>query len=200
MSGFDRRRIEALTEQYGGEWAVHHAQRLIRLVEIIGEGVSYNADAIWIAAHLHDWGTLPKWSRSDVTHTRRSRELAEAQLRKMKCPKELMALVLEAIEYHHGGAEERCVEAILLCDADALDGMGAIGVLREFAMVPTETSGCYTTPTGWGMRGAYERARMRLENNPATLRMPKSRQLARRRAREMRAIFKAFEEESFGQI
>jgi hypothetical protein len=78
--------------------------------------------------------------------------------------------------------------------------MGAIGIVREFAMVPTEVGGCYSIPTGWGMRGAYERARMRLENNPAMLRLPKSRQLARRRAREMRAIFKALDEESFGLI
>jgi hypothetical protein len=111
-----------------------------------------------------------------------------------------MAVVLEAIEYHHGGADERCLEALLLRDADALDGMGAIGVLREFAMVPTEVSGCYSIPVGWGMRGAYERARMRLENNPAMLRLPKSRRIARRRAREMRALFKTLEQESFGLI
>jgi HD superfamily phosphodiesterase len=200
MSGFDRRRVVALTEKYGGEWAVHHAQRLVRLVEIIGEDRSYNADAIWIAAHMHDWGTLPKWSQPDVPHSRRSCELAREHLRKMKCPKPLMDVVLEAIEYHHGGADERCMEAVLLRDADALDGMGTIGVLREFASVPTESNGCYSIPTGWGMRGAYERSRMRLENNPAMLLLPKSRQLARRRAREMRDLFKTFEEESFGLI
>jgi hypothetical protein len=43
---FDRSRIVALTEKYGGEWAVHHAQRLIQLVEIIGEGLSLQRDAI----------------------------------------------------------------------------------------------------------------------------------------------------------
>jgi hypothetical protein len=50
------------------------------------------------------------------------------------------------------------------------------------------------------MRGAYERARIRLENNLKTLRLPKSRQLARRRAREMNRILSAFEQESFGYI
>ena len=50
------------------------------------------------------------------------------------------------------------------------------------------------------MRGAYERSRMRLENNSAMLRLPRSRQIARRRTREMRAIFNAFEQESFGLI
>jgi HD superfamily phosphodiesterase len=200
MSAFDRRRVAALTEKHGGEWAIHHAHRLIRLVAIIGEGRSYNADAIWIAAHMHDWGTFPHWSREDVSHSRRSCELAETHLRRMKCPKALMELVLEAIAYHHGGAGEHSIEAILLSDADALDGMGTIGVLREFAMVPTEVDGCYSVPTGWGMRGAYERARMRLENNPKMLHLPKSRQIARRRAREMGKLFESFEAESFGMI
>lgn len=195
-----RKRIVALTAEYGGDWAVQHAQRLIRLVEFVGEGLEYDREVIWIAAHMHDWGTLPRWAREGVTHSQRSRQLAEEYLVKWKCPGPVLEKVLEAIEYHHGGADERCVEALLLRDADALDGMGAIGVLREFAMVPAEWNGCYSIPTGWGMRGAYERVRMRLENNPAIVRLPKSRQLARRRAREMVRILNAFEQESFGCI
>ena len=198
MSAFDRKRVIALTEEYGGEWAVHHAQRLIRLVEIIGEGLSYNSDAIWVAAHMHDWGTLPDWARADVSHSLRSCELAETHLLRMKCPKPLIDLVLEAIEYHHGGAGEHSIEAKLLSDADALDGMGTIGVLREFAMVPAEVNGSYSVPTGWGMRGAYERARMRLQNNPRMLHLPASRKLARHRARSMKRLFETLEMESFG--
>jgi len=196
----NRKRILSLTAEHGGDWGVQHAQRLIRLVELIGEGLDYDREVIWLAAHMHDWGTFSSWSREDVTHSERSRQLAEEELRRMKCPIGVLKKVLETIEYHHGGADERCTEATLLQDADALDGMGAIGVLREFAMVPAEVSGCYSIPTGWGMRGAYERARIRLENNLKTLRLPKSRQLARRRAREMNRILSAFEQESFGYI
>jgi len=196
----NRKRILALTEEYGGEWAVQHAQRLIRLVEIVADGLDYDPEVIWIAAHLHDWGTLPRLARKDAPHAQRSCELAAEFLRKEKCPKAVMEAVLEAIRYHHGGADERCVEAVLLRDADALDGMGAIGVLREFAMVPTEDSGCYSIPTGWGLRGALERARMRLENNPAMVRLPKSKAIAKERARGMREILAAFERESFGFV
>jgi HD superfamily phosphodiesterase len=195
-----RKRVEALTEEYGGDWAVQHAKRLIKLVELVGEGLDYDHEVIWLAAHLHDWGTLPRFAREGATHSERSRELAGEHLRQWKFPEATVEKVLEAIEYHHGGAGERCIEAVLLSDADALDGMGAIGVLREFAMVPAEWNGCYSIPAGWGMRGAYERARLRLENNPKAVRLPKSRQLARRRAREMARILKAFEEDSFGCI
>ena len=143
---------------------------------------------------------MPRLAKEGVAHTRRSCELAGVYLRKAKCPKAILDAVLEAIEFHHGGADQRCVEAVLLRDADALDGMGAIGVLREFAMVPTEASGGYSIPVGWGLGGALERARMRLENNPGMLRLPKSKALARQRAREMREIFEAFERESFGFV
>jgi uncharacterized protein len=162
--------------------------------------VEYDLEAIWLAAHMHDWGTFPKWSVGNVNHSRRSRELAEEQLRKLKCPADTMQRALEAIEFHHGGADERCAEAVLLRDADALDGMGAMGVMREFASIPTETAGCYTAPSGWGMRGAYDRAMMRMENNPRMLRLPKSKELAREKAREMQSILASLERESFGYL
>ena len=200
MSVVNRKRIAALTAEYGGDWAVQHAQRLIRLVEIVGEGLDYNPEVIWIAAYLHDWGTLPGFANEGVSHARRSCELAGEYLRRVRAPKAIRHAVLEAIEFHHGGAGERCMEAVLLRDADALDGLGAIGVLREFAMVPTEASGCYSIPVGWGLRGAWERARMRLENNPGMLHLPKSKALAKQRAREMREIFEALERESFGFV
>jgi HD superfamily phosphodiesterase len=193
-----REKVAAMTEKHGGEYALRHAQRLIRLVEIIGESLDYDREAIWLAAHMHDWGTFPHWSREETVHSRRSRDLAEEHLRKLKCPAPTLSCVLEAIEYHHGGADERCIEAVLLRDADALDGMGVMGVVREFAAIPTETAGCYTIPVGYGLRGAFDRALMRLENNQRMVRLPKSKQLAREKAKRMRAMLDAVEEESFG--
>ena len=200
MSASYRRRIAALTEKYGGDWAVQHAHRLIRLIETIGKDLDYDPEVIWLAAHMHDWGTLPEWARDGVPHCARSCELAAEHMAKLKVPPETVARVLEAIEYHHGGADDRSVEAQLLRDADALDGLGVVGVLREFASVPTEGSECYSIPVGYGMRGAFERARMRLENNPRMVRLPEARRMAEERAREMRAALEGFERESFGMM
>jgi uncharacterized protein len=198
MSASYRARILALTEKNGGDWALAHAQRLIRLVETIGQGMDYDPEVIWLAAHMHDWGTLPEWSRDGMTHTARSVELAAETMRKLKVPKATAERVLEAIEYHHGGADDRSVEAQLLRDADALDGLGVVGLLREFASVPTEGSACYSIPVGYGMQGAYERARIRLENNPRIVRLPRSKEMAAERARQMQAALDTFERESFG--
>src|SRR5690242_2647873 len=103
MSASLRERIAALTEEHGGEYAVQHANRLIRLVEAVAEDVAYDAEAIWLAAHMHDWGTFPRWSKEDVPHSRRSADLAAAELKKLKCPPDVAKRALEAIEYHHGG-------------------------------------------------------------------------------------------------
>src|SRR3569832_712952 len=108
MSAKLRKRVGALTLEFGGEYAVLHATRLVRIVEQIAAG-AYDADAIWLAAHRHDWGTFPRWSREEVNHSARSVELAETELRNLKCPAPVMGRVLEAIAYHHGGADERCI-------------------------------------------------------------------------------------------
>jgi HD superfamily phosphodiesterase len=200
MSLAYRQRIVTLTAKHGGEWAVQHALRLIRLIELIGQDLDYDPETIWLAAHMHDWGTFPEWSREGMSHSARSRDLAAEQLRKLKVPAELSCRVLEAIEYHHGGADDRCIEAQLMRDADALDGLGVVGLLREFACVPTEGSDCYTIPVGYGLRGAYERALMRLENNPCMVRLPKSKAIAEARARDMRQVLQSFERDSFGLI
>ena len=135
MSATLRKKIAALTEEHGGDYAIQHAQRVIRLVET-SPAIPPTTGAIWLAAHMHDWGSFPRWSREDISHSARSRQLADETLRQLKCPAPTRDLVLEAIEYHHGGADDRCIEAILLRDADALDGMGVMGVLREFACIP----------------------------------------------------------------
>jgi HD superfamily phosphodiesterase len=198
MSEELRKRVEAQTAKKGGEWALQHARRLIRLVEIVGEGLDYNPEVICLAAHMHDWGTFPGWAREDVTHTEQSCVLAQEYLRKWKCDAATREAVVEAIRYHHGGADERSLEAVLMRDADALDGMGTVGVLREFAMIPTEEHGCYTVPVGWGIRGAYERSLMRLENNLKVVRLPKSKQLGQQKARAMRRVLEELEQETYG--
>ena len=193
-----RKEIVRLSREYGGDWIVQHAERLLKLIEIIGVDLEYDADAVWTAAYLHDWGACPRWTRAGVSHARRSRQVAEAYLRKVRCPRARMALAVEAIEYHHGGAAGRSTEAILLSDADALDSLGVLGVLKEFAMIPAEPSGDYCLPRAFGMREAYERARIRRENLPRLLRLEKSCALAAERLAGMDRLFELLERDTFG--
>jgi uncharacterized protein len=196
----NRNEIVRLSREYGGAWIVNHAERLLKLIEMIGEGLEYDRDAIWIAAYLHDWGACPKWTREGVSHSRRSREVAEAYLKKSRCPAKRIAIVLEAIEFHHGGFAGRRTETVLLGDADALDSLGVLGVLKEFAMIPAEMAGDYCLPGEFGMREAYERVSVRRENLPRLLQFEKSRELAAARLADMDRLFALLERDTFGKF
>ena len=178
--------IIRLTEEYGGQWGINHTRRLLRLVSIIGKGQQYNSDAVWVAAHLHDWGAYSPWAQAGVDHAARSRQVAEAFLAEREYPAELAELVLECIEFHHSGDPQRSIESILLSDADALDFLGVVGVLRDFSKNPRD------------MRKAYEAARKRRDKVPRLICLEKSREIAAQRIKQMDDLLATFEEDAFG--
>ena len=99
MEQINKDEIARLTEEYGGRWGINHTRRLLQLISIIGKGQSYNADVTWIAAHLHDWGAYDKWIQTGVDHAIRSRQVAEAFWAEKGYSEELLAPILECIEF-----------------------------------------------------------------------------------------------------
>jgi len=182
----DREEIAALTQEYGGQWGINHTLRLLQLVAIIGEGQSYNSEALWLAAHLHDWGGYSKWAQKDVDHAARSAEVAQAFLTERGCDPALKDLVLECIRLHHSGGPNRSLESQLLSDADALDFLGVVGVLRDFSKNPRD------------MRKAYDATRKRRAKLPDTLCLAKSKELAGDRIPQMDELLQRFEDQSWG--
>ena len=182
----DRNEIARLTEEYGGTWGIQHTHRLLNLVAIIGEGQRYNADAVWLAAHLHDWGAYAQWAQKDVDHATRSAHVAATFLSERECPEPLKALVLECIKLHHTGGSDRSLESVLLRDADALDFLGVVGVLRDFSKHPRE------------LRKAFEACRNRREKVPPLISLERSRALAAVRLSQMDELLRRFEEDSGG--
>lgn len=186
MEKIDKEEIVRLTEEYGGQWGINHTRRLLHLISIIGEGKQYDAEVVWIAAHLHDWGGYPKWAQTGVDHALRSRQVAEEFLVDKGLAPELMTLVLECIEYHHGSDPHRRMEALLLSDADALDFLGVVGVLRDFSKKPRD------------LRKAYEVVQSRKEKLRQSICLESSRAAAARRLESMERLLVTFEEETFG--
>ena len=187
----DHEEIIRLTEEYGGRWGINHTRRLLELVSIIGEGTDYDSEAVWLAAHLHDWGAYTPWAQKDVDHALRSVQVADGFLTKRNCPEELKALVLECIELHHSGEEQysgkrRSIESILLKDADILDFLGPVGVLRDFSKNVRD------------LRKAYTITKQRRENLPGLLSLEKAQELAKQRLIEMDHLLARFESDSFG--
>lgn len=186
MVEIDRQEIAGLTETYGGVWGIHHTRRLLQLVAEIGVGQEYDADVVWMAAHLHDWGAYPNWEQPGVDHALRSTEVAGEFLRQRNYPEDWVTRVLECIEFHHNGDPGKSIEAILLSDADGLDFLGAVGVLRDFSKAPKD------------LRKAYETVQKRRAKVPQLLCLERSREIAAQRLRDMDEILAHFEADSFG--
>lgn len=175
-----------LTQEYGGDWAVNHARRILHLISLISDGVSYNEEAVWLAAYLHDWGGYARWAVVGMEHQDRSAQVVEDFLREHDYPAELSGLVLECILNHHGGERNRAIESIMFTDADALDLLGVAGTLRIFSMFPRN------------LRGAWEGVQRWKALNAHIILLERSRQMAEKRFEETNLLLQQFEEETFG--
>ena len=186
MRSIDHEEIIRLTEKCSGKWGINHALRLLHWISIIGEGIQFNQEVVWLAAYLHDWGAYSPWAQAGVDHALRSRQIAQEFLMERDTPDELLQPVLECIESHHLGDPNRRIEAILLSDADALDFLGAVGILRDVARKPRD------------LRGAYQAIKNRRQIIPGMICLEKTKEIAQKRIEEMDTILKTFEEETNG--
>ena len=184
----DRDEVSRLTMEYGGDWAIAHSKRLLSIVEQIGDGLSYDRDAVWLAAHLHDWGAYQPWSKEGVDHAERSTQVADFFLCDYDISDSLRSSVLEIIANHHSDGCEFCTETILLRDADAIDFLGVVGTLRDFSKNPRD------------LRKAYQSVRTRREKLPGLLHLEKSKEMAKERVERMDALLAMFEEETYGHF
>jgi uncharacterized protein len=182
----DREEIVRLTHEHGGDWGVKHSERLLHLASILADGREYDAESLWLAAYLHDWGGWQAWAKPGVEHYDRSVEVAREFLTDRGCPKPLMELVLECIAFHHGGSPDRSFESVLLTDADALDLLGIVGAARTFAMNPRD------------IRGGFEWVKRWRDRCTAAITLAKTLELAAKRIEETDRFIAAFEEETFG--
>jgi uncharacterized protein len=186
MIELNKEEVSRLTREYAGDFGFNHTHRLLKLIEIIGEDQSYDADVIWMAAHLHDWGAYKPWSREGIDHAVRSGEVAGEYLLEEGYPEDWIEKVKVCIVTHHQADCQRPIEAILLSDADVLDFLGALGILREFSRKSRV------------MREAYETSIKRMQNLPDHLCLEKSRAIASQRIAEMESFYQLFRAESFG--
>ena len=71
-------------------------------------------------------------------------------------------------------------------DADALDFLGAVGVLRDFSKNPRD------------LRAAFEQVRKRREKVPTMLQLERAKALGAERVEKMDGLLEEFEAETFG--
>lgn len=110
--------------------------RVVATAEKLCEQEKARWEIVAPAAWLHDIVSVPK---NDPRRSRASRLSAEEACRRLRAldyPEQLLGDIGHAIEAHSFSAniEPRTPEACIVQDADRLDGIGAIGVARCFAV------------------------------------------------------------------
>ena len=107
-----------------------HIQRVYKLALYIAERESADSFIVGMAALLHDIGHLP--TNKTEHHADLSRSMASELLTAYNVPADTREAILHAIAAHSFslGIEPRTLEAKVVRDADRLDSLGAIGILR----------------------------------------------------------------------
>lgn len=110
--------------------AEDHILRVMKRCILLGEKLDADLEVLVAAVYLHDLG---RHYIDDKAHGALSAIKAEPVLERISFPEEKRAMVLHAIRVHDVGAtpEERTtIESKILYDADKIDTLGVVGVLR----------------------------------------------------------------------
>ncbi|MGD2077819.1 MAG: hypothetical protein PVH18_05525 [Chloroflexota bacterium] len=180
-----------LTRVEGDAWRLSHVRRLLKLIELIGQGLAYDETAMTIAVCLHDWGGYSRFKEPGVEHALRSRQVAESMiLPRMELPGSSAPVIMEAIEYHdyRDLRPVTSTEALLLREADFLDFLGIIGLVREYGRGPAD------------LVSAYQKILARREFIRDRFTLPQARELASVRLERLEQCLIWLQEESFDFI
>ncbi len=122
-----------------------HQPRLYALTRLIGERLVYDDDIVFAAAWLHDLGVFIGNRPEDISalatwdHVSYACSRVPDLLHQSGFPPEKIPAVLDAIRTHQPHDDPRTIEATILRDADILEQLGAIGILRNVSKVGRDT-------------------------------------------------------------
>jgi HD superfamily phosphodiesterase len=183
--------IIQFTVEIGEDWAVAHAERLLRLVEQIASDLPYDGEVMELAAYMHDWGAFPRYVEKNVDHAIRSRQVVENEfLSQLDLTADQKYTLLETIEFHdyRDTRPPKSNEALLLREADMLEFLGMIGMAREFARGPRN------------IEVTYKRILSRRNEIQGRFTLPRAQEIARVRLDRMETSLQWLMEESFGVL
>lgn len=182
--------IEYLRQQARPVDKFSHQPRLYRLAAELAQGLEHDADVLFAASWLHDLGvfighrpedpaTLAAWD-----HVTYALEKGSAVLLRLGFPPDKIPAVREAIRTHQPADCPTTVEGTILRDADILEQLGAVAVLRIVSKVGRDTR----FATYGDALALLER---NLETLPGKLRLPAAARQAESRAQALAAFLAA---------
>ncbi|MFO1501387.1 MAG: phosphohydrolase [Verrucomicrobiota bacterium] len=122
-----------------------HQPRLYALAQAIGEGQLYDDDVLYAAAWLHDLGVFVHHRPKDLAALATWDNVAYALrvvpdlLQHWHFPADKIPPVVEAIRTHLPSQKPTSLEGHLLREADILEQLGAVGILRTVSKVGRDT-------------------------------------------------------------
>jgi uncharacterized protein len=174
-----------------------HQPRLYRLAKRLAEGQRYDDDVLYAAAWMHDLGVflghrpenpaaLAVWD--NVAYALNA---APSLLRQFRFPSRKVPAVLETIRTHLPACTPTSFEGVLLRDADILEQLGAVAVLRVVSKVGRDTR-------FQSFEDALKVLRQNANYLPGQIKLPSARRLAEPRVKTLRAFLEAAHAEADG--
>lgn len=174
-----------------------HQPRLYALARKLARGRRYDDDVLYAAAWMHDLGVFVGHRPEELKalaawdHVAYVSKKAPGVLKRLGFPAGKIPAVVETIRDHLPSAKPRSWEGTLLRDADILEQLGAVSILRVVSKVGRDTR-----------FGTFLDALRLLRNNarslPGQLQTPAARRLAGPRLKLMKAFLQAAESEAAG--
>lgn len=172
-----------------------HQPRLYALAQSVGRGHACDDDVLFAAAWLHDIGVFIGHRPEDPEALARwdnvayAIERAPSLLKEMGFPGAKVGAVVEAIRTHQPAAHPATIEGVILRDADILEQLGAVGIMRTVCKIGRDTR----FPT---FTSAAESLRKALAVLPAQIRLDTTRALARPKIELLRVFLDGLTAES----
>jgi uncharacterized protein len=176
-----------------------HQPRLYALTRLVGEGLVYDDDVVYAAAWLHDLGVFIGHRPEDPVELSRwdnvayAMKQAPAVLLEAGFPTTKVAQVVEAIRTHQPLMSPSSIEGNILRDADILEQLGAIGILRVAAKIGRDTR--YPTFTD-----ATTTLRKALTELPGKLHLDAAKALARPKIALLEGFLQGLDQEAHGSL
>lgn len=172
-----------------------HQARLYELTKQIGAGMEYDDDVVFAAAWLHDLGVFEGNRPSDSAKLQAWDHVAYAVQRTLEVlsssdfPADKIPHVVKVIEEHQPKDVPTSLEAVIVRDADILEQLGAITILRTAAKLGSDNRFVYFAD----LRNALDR---QLRGLPARLQLDRSRELAAARIATLAGFLSALDTEA----
>ena|SRR5437879_6001016 len=174
-----------------------HQSRLYQIACSLAENQPFDDDVLFAAIWMHDLGVFIGHRPEDPAALAAWDNVAYAMketpglLRQLGFPEEKITAVVEVIRTHLPATKPTSFEGTLMRDADILEQLGAVGILRTVSKIGRDTRFVY-------FRDALRVLRANLKKLPGSLELVSARRLAQPRIKLLKEFIDSAEAEAAG--